>query len=234
MKNRIIESAIIALGLLLLGLAIQSGIKSFAQRDRAVSVKGLAEEEVKADKVIWPLPFKEVGNDLQSLYATLETKNKAIVGFLKSNGIKDSEISITAPVLYDKDAERYSGNNNSPYRYNATSVITVSSEQVDLVRQLMTRQGALLNQGIAITGGDYEFKSEYLFTQLNNIKPKMIQEATKNAREAAIKFAEDSKSKLGKIKSANQGQFTIEDRDANTPYIKKVRVVSTVDYYLKD
>ena len=234
MKNRIIESAILAFGLLMLGLFIQNGTKSFAQRDRAVSVKGLAEKEVQADRVIWPLPFKEVGDDLQLLYNSLETKNKTVVTFLKSNGVKDDEISISAPVVFDKDAERYGGTNTSPYRYNATSVITVTSNQVDLVRRLMTEQGSLLKQGIAITGGDYDYRTEFLFTKLNEIKPQMIEEATKNAREAAVKFAEDSKSKLGKIKSANQGQFSISERDANSPYIKNVRVVSTVEYYLKD
>ena len=98
----------------------------------------------------------------------------------------------------------------------------------------MTRQSDLLKQGIAISGGDYRFSTQYLFTKLNDIKPEMIEEATKNARASAEKFAADSDSKLGKIRTANQGQFSISDRDANTPYIKSVRVVTTVDYYLKD
>lgn len=88
--------------------------------------------------------------------------------------------------------------------------------------------------GIAITGETYESKTQFLFTKLTEIKPGMIEEATKNAREAAEKFAQDSKSRLGKIKKASQGQFSIEDRDSNTPHIKKVRVVSTVEYYLTD
>jgi hypothetical protein len=98
----------------------------------------------------------------------------------------------------------------------------------------MIRQSDLLKQGIAITGGDYRFSTQFLFTGLNDIKPQMIEEATKNARASAEKFAADSDSELGKIRTANQGQFTISDRDANTPYIKSVRVVTTVDYYLKD
>ena len=234
MKNsRIVEAVILALGLLFLGLSIRGGFRIFSQKDRSVNVKGLAELEVKADKVIWPLPFKDVGNDLVILYDNLKSKNQAIISFLKSNGIKDSEISISAPVVVDLEAERYSSNQN-PYRYNITSVITVTSDKVDVVRKLMSEQGELLRQGIAVSGGDYQYNVQYLFTKLNDIKPKMIEEATQNARVAAEKFAKDSKSKLGKIKSAYQGQFEISDRDANTPYIKNVRVVSTIEYYLKD
>jgi len=102
------------------------------------------------------------------------------------------------------------------------------------VRRLMSEQGELLQKGIAVGGDEYQYNVQFLFTGLNDIKPRMIEEATKNARAAAEKFARDSNSKLGKIKSANQGQFTISDRDANTPYIKNIRVVSTIDYYLKD
>ena len=228
MKNRISGSIIIAVGLLSLGLSIRSGIKIFSQRDRTISVKGLAEREVLADKVIWPLPFKEVGNDLTVLYNNLKTKNQAIVSFLKSKGITDEEISISAPQVVDMQAERY--NVNMPtYRYNITSVVTVMSNKIQLVRELMSEQGDLLNQGIAVSGQDYQYQVQFLFTKLNDIKPSMIEEATKNARAAAEKFAKDSESKLGKIQSADQGQFSINDRDANTPYVKNVRVVSTIN-----
>ena len=98
----------------------------------------------------------------------------------------------------------------------------------------MSEQTELLKQGIAITGGDYRYSVSYEFTGLNDIKPQMIEEATKNARAAAEKFAKDSDSKLGKIRNASQGQFSISNRDGNTPYIKSVRVVTTVTYYLKN
>jgi len=189
--------------------------------------------EVPANRVIWPLPFKEVGNDLLVLYDELKAKNEAIVAFLKKNGINDNEISISAPQVIDMEADRYRSV-PSPYRYNITSVITVMSDNVELVRRLMSEQGELLQKGIAVGGDEYQYNVQYLFTKLNDIKPQMIEEATKNARIAAEKFARDSNSKLGKIKSANQGQITISDRDANTPYIKNIRVVSTIDYYLKD
>lgn len=233
MKNRIIEAAILTIGLIALGLSIKSGINSFAQRDRVVNVKGLAECEMQADKVIWPIVYKEIGNNLTDLYQNLNNKNQTIISFLKSNGIASDEITIAAPQVLDMEAERYA-QNQSNYRYNITSVITVSSNNVDLVRKLITEQSELLKQGVAIVGSDYQYNVIYLFTKLNDIKPQMIEEATKNAREAAEKFAQDSNSKLGKIKTANQGLFSINDRDANTPHIKNIRVVSTIEYYLKD
>ena len=233
MKNLRLEALLIALGLFALGLTVKCGINDFKDKERIVSVKGLAEMEVPADKVTWPLMYKVIGNDPAALYDNINEKNAAIVRFLKENGISDSEISIAAPEVVDLQAERYQSERTT-YRYNATSVITVSSKNVDKVRELMLQQTVLLKQGIAISGGDYRYNVSYEFTGLNEIKPQMIEEATKNARASAEKFARDSDSKLGKIRNASQGQFSISDRDANTPYIKSVRVVTTVNYYLKN
>ena len=233
MKSWKIEAVILAFGLFLLGIFIQRGLSDFAERGRSVNVKGLAEREVPADKVTWPLVYKSLGNDLSALYDDIKRSNQTILGFLKEKGLSETEISVNAPEIIDLQAERYS-NNESPYRYNVTSVITVTSMKVDLVRKLVSEQGELLKRGIAITGGDYRYNVSYEYTSLNKIKPEMIEEATKNAREAAEKFAKDSESELGKIRHANQGQFSISDRDANTPYIKKVRVVTTIEYSLED
>lgn len=228
-----IAGLLIAIGLYLLGWTLSHALTEIKDRDRVVTVKGLAEKEVPADNVIWPLAFKEIGNDMISMYDELNRKNQIIVTFLKNNGITDNEISLSAPQIIDMKAERYS-NTQSPYRYNITSVITVTSGQIDRVRKLMDKQADLLKLGVAITGGEYQYSPQFFFTKLNEIKPGMIEEATKNARSSAEKFAKDSDSELGKIKRANQGQFIIEDRDVNTPYIKSVRVVTTVDYYLED
>ena len=227
------EAIIVAIGMTVLGGQIKQGINKFVEKDRVVTVKGLAEMEVPANKVTWPLVYKEVGNDLVSLYDKIKSTNQTITNFLKGKGISEEEISITAPEIIDMQAERYNSN-PVPFRYNVTTVITVTSDKVGLVRNLISEQGELLKQGVAITGGDYRYNVEYDFTGLNAIKPQMIEEATKNAREAAEKFAKDSDSKLGKIKRANQGQFSIGNRDANTPYIKHVRVVTTIDYSLKN
>lgn len=233
MKNFRIEAALIALGVLLAGMFIKQGINSIADKDRNVNVKGLAEMEVPADKVTWPLVYKSLGNDLSSLYDNINKSNSTIKKFLLGKGISEKEISINAPEIIDMKAERYS-NQETQYRYNVTTVITVTSDKVDLVRGLISEQGELLKQGIAITSGDYRYNVQYEYTGLNKIKPQMIEEATRNARQAAEKFAEDSDSKLGKIKHAYQGQFSITDRDAHTPFIKKVRVVTTIDYSLED
>ena len=234
MKNLRIESVILAIGLVLTGYFVKAGLNSVASRDRVVNVKGLAEMEVPADKVTWPLMYKNLGNDLPSLYEQIKTTSQKIVSFLTAQGISQEEISVNAPEIIDLQAERYSNNERIPYRYNVTTVITVTSNKVGLVRKLISEQGELLKQGIAISAGDYRYNVSYDYTSLNKIKPQMIEEATKNARAAAEKFAKDSASKLGKIKTAYQGQFSISDRDANTPYIKKVRVVTTIDYSLED
>ena len=227
------EAVILAIGMAVLGGQIEEGINDFVAKDRVVTVKGLAEMEVPANKVTWPLMYKEVGNDLSTLYNKISNTNKTIVDFLKQKGITEEEISINAPEIIDMQAERYVGENKT-YRYNVTTVITVTSNKVDLVRDLISEQSELLKQGIAITGGDYRYNIQYDYTSLNEIKPQMIEEATRNAREAAQKFAKDSDSELGKIKRATQGQFSIDNRDANTPYIKRIRVVTTVEYSLED
>nr|WP_279161532.1 SIMPL domain-containing protein [Muribaculum intestinale] len=233
MLTRILPALLIATGILFLGVFIKSGIDNFAYRDRVVAVRGLAEKEVMANKVTWPIVCKEVGNDLTSIYDKITSNTAKISKFLTDNGISADEILVQPPQILDLQAERY-GSNDRPFRYNVTSVVVVTSPNVEKVNKLISRQTELLKQGIAITAGDYEYRTIYEYTALNDIKPGMIAEATANAREAADKFAADSKSRLGKIKTASQGQFDISDRDPYTPYLKKVRVVSTIVFYLED
>ena len=233
MKHRIIEASILAIGFIILGFLLKTSVDNFSNKDRYVSVKGLSEMEFPADKVTCPLVFKEIGDDLLKIYTNVNAKNDTIVAFLKAKGINEKDINISAPEIVDLQAERY-GNERPPYRYNVTSVITITSSDVPKIKALITQQSELLKKGIAIISGDYRYQINYEFTKLNDVKPKMIEEATKNARATAEKFASDSDSKLDKIKNANQGQFSIVDRDSNTPDIKRVRVVTTVDYYLED
>lgn len=228
----LLASFIVAIGLSVLAWGIHNAILGFKDRDRVVTVKGLAEREVKADKVTWPLVYKELGNDPSVMYSLLEQKNRIVVNFLKAGGIGEEEISVNPPTISDRQADNY-GNEIMNYRYKATSVITVTSSNVEKVRSLMRRQAELMKQGIAIVSEEYGSNSiAYEFTKLNEIKPTMVEEATKNARVTAEKFADDSGSKLGDIRSATQGQFSIENRDSNTPYIKRVRVVNTIEYML--
>ncbi len=229
-NEKIIAASVIGFAIIVLGFALRSGIVAFKDMDRSVTVKGLAEREVNADKVTWPLVYKELGNDPAEMYDLLTQKNKKVLAFLKSAGIKESDISVNPPVISDRQADNYS-NEIMNYRYKATSVITVTSTEVDKVRTLMRRQSELMKQGIALVSEEYGSNSVvYEFTGLNKVKPDMIEEATKNARKTAQKFADDSGSSLGEIRNAQQGQFSIEDRDANTPYIKRLRVVNTVEY----
>ena len=216
-----------------MGFCVKSGLDSFSDKDRKVTVKGLSEREVEADKVTWPILTKEIGDDLTVLYTRINATTAKVKAFLKQNGIKDSEISVNAPVVVDMNAERY-GANNHDYRYNITSTITVTSRNVKLVRSIIARQGELLKQGVAVVDGGYGNGVVYEYVSFQQMKPKMMQEAIKNAEQTARQFAENSDSKIDKILDAGQGQFTINDRDGNTPYIKKLRVVTTVTYSLKD
>jgi len=178
--------------------------------------------------------ISETDNDLNNLYSVVEQKTLLVAEFLEKSGFSNDEISISAPAIIDRQAQGYMDSNKIKFRYTASSTITVYSDKVDLVKETMKSLVELGKQGIAFAGRDHETRTEFLFTKLNDIKPEMVEEATKKAREVAEKFAKDSSSGLGKIKTARQGQFSITDRDSNTPYVKKVRIVSTLEYYLTD
>jgi len=202
--------------------------------DRTVTVKGLSEKEVPADIAIWPITFNEAGNDLGELTASVEAKNAAIIEFLKQNGFSPEEVTLAPPAITDRQAQGYADADRMKFRYTAMSTLTLYTRQVAAVLSARTRLAELGKQGIALAGQDYNARTEFLFSGLNALKPGMIEEATKQARAVAEKFAQDSQSRLGRIKNAQQGQFTISDRDSNNPHIKNVRVVSTVEYYLSD
>ncbi|WP_127025152.1 SIMPL domain-containing protein [Rheinheimera mangrovi] len=228
-----VAATVIALGMVAGSAILANSLIEFRAMERVVQVKGLSEREVAADTVIWPIKFNDVDNNLTTLVANVERKNEQIQAFLKLQGFSQKEISVAVPQIVDRQAGYYDPNANQ-MRYTASSTVTVYSSNVDLVHQAMAKLLELSKTGIAIAGQDYDSKPEFIFSGLNELKPDMIAEATRNAREVATKFAADSDSKLGKIKTASQGQFSITDRDSNTPYIKKVRVVATVDYYLSD
>ncbi|MFI3320956.1 MAG: SIMPL domain-containing protein [Rikenellaceae bacterium] len=232
-KQFIAPAAILSLGVIVAAAILSGAAERFTAQNRYVSVKGLSEREFPADRVVWPILFKEVGNDLMQLSKSSESKRAIITKFLIDNGIKESEISISAPEIIDLQADRYSSN-NIIYRYNMTNVLTVASNNVDKVRELLSRQGDLLKQGVVLSAGDYRYNVMYQYTKLNEVKVEMIKEASANARASAQQFADDSQSELGKIKTATQGQVSISDRDPNTPHIKNVRVITSVSYFLND
>ena len=147
--NRMKEAAIIAIGIIGLGMCIKSGMNDFVNKDRRVTVKGLSEREVEADKVTWPIQTKELGDNLPLLYDRISETTGKVKTFLRQNGISESEISVGAPVVIDLNAEQY-GSDRHKYRYNITSTITVTSRNVKRVRSIIARQGELLRQGIAV------------------------------------------------------------------------------------
>lgn len=234
MKNYYVEATILAVAIVVFGTFVKNSLDRFTDKERVVTVKGLSEREVPADKVIWPLIYKELGNDPADIYQRIEKKNATVMDFLKKHGLNDNEISVNPPQVKDRFADSWS-QENILNRYVASSFIIVNSTQVDLVRNIMQKQAELMKIGIALISEDYGNNMvKYEFTGLNEIKPEMVEESTKNARATAEKFAKDSDSELGKIRRATQGQFSITNRDNNTPHIKNVRVVSTIEYYIRD
>lgn len=222
-----------SLGYILGSLLSNAAIK-YKEYERTVTVKGLSEREFDADIVIWPIQFSAASNSLEDIYDTIDTTTAKIKSFLKNSGVEAEEVSISSPSIVDKSAQQYGSQRPAEFRYTATQMVTVYSKNIAGVRDLMTKISSLGKQGIVFAGANYETQVEYIFTRLNQIKPEMVEEATRKAREVAEKFADDSNSTLGKIKKASQGQFSISSRDKNNPHIKKVRVVSTVVYYLSD
>jgi hypothetical protein len=233
-RSLVVLSASILLGFIALGWLLGNAAVRVKKFDRTVVVKGLSEREVPADVAIWPLTFQDAGNDLGALFGSLQRKNGLIREFLAGHGIAKDAITVGAPAVIDRLAQSYGDTSNVAYRYTATSTVTVFTNDVEAVRKAMRDVIALGQKGVALSGEGYQGQMQFEFTGLSGLKPEMVEEATKNARAVAEKFAEDSGSRLGRIRSAQQGQFSIENRDSTTPHIKKVRVVSTIEYHLAD
>jgi hypothetical protein len=233
-KYGVVTGFFLFLGLATLGFFIYSAAIQYREYERTVVAKGLSEREVKSDIVLWPIRFTVTDNDLEKVYRLIDINSLKIQQFLLAKGIGDKEISFAIPSITDKVAQQYGGGRQAPFRYTASGTVTVYSKKVDQVRHIMSSLSELGRQGIVFSDAEYASRPEYIFTGLNGIKPAMIEEATRKAREVAEKFAADSNSRLGKIRKARQGQFTITPRDKNNPHIKKIRVVSTVEYYLSD
>lgn len=200
--------------------------------ERIVTVKGLSQKDFMADTVLMPVEYIVNSNDLKDLYNSLKESENKVRNFLIKNGMDDKEISVSNIEIEDRS--RYSNREKIDFRYLGTQKITVYTKKVEKVNSIKKELQELLKEGVYLSGNQYTTPIEYIFTGLNKVKPKMIGEATKNARLVAEKFAKDSNSSVGKIKSATQGQFSIYSRDAGNPQIKRVRVVSTIQYYLVD
>ncbi len=233
--------SVLAIGIALGGYFIGDGIYR-AISSRTVTVKGLAERDVVADTAVWNIKINGVGGDLGVLQSQIDTDIAQIHAFLIDAGFAPSDIQNLRVQVRDKyagysDAELRAQNNDG--RYVIDTGVMVRSNNVQLVDSVSRRMGELVRRGITVTE-DYSGPI-YIFNGLNDIKISMIEQATKNATAAGEQFAKDADARLGKIKSANQGVFSIESRDPTDTWSsnerqainKKVRVVATITFYLK-
>ncbi len=222
---------ILAAGIVAGCWVLGNAVVNFKAMDRYVTVKGLAEREVKANLAMWPISFSASANTLPEVDTALKQSRQIILSFLATQGLNGAETLDSAPRIQDHQSNNY--NQRPELRYTAQAILTVRSEDIATIKKAMSQAGDLVSQGVLLVQ-NYEFRPTFAFTGLNEIKPEMIAEATRNARNAAKKFANDSGSQVGGIRRATQGYFSLQDRDQYTPEIKRVRVVTTIDYFLED
>lgn len=228
----IIAAAILAFGLTTGGWLLGDGLKRARLADRAVTVRGLAEQDVTADLATWTIATTAIGTDLATLQSKVDTDGDRVLAFLKSTGFTDDEIE-SGEISVNQYMNNIGTNN-----VNIRRKFKLRTTKVMQARAAYARQAELLRQGVVFDsdGGGMV----YSFTKLNDVKPPMIAAATKNAREGAEQFAKDSGASVGAIKSAAQGYFSIIPRDgdssganASSSPFQKVRVVTTIDFYLE-
>jgi hypothetical protein len=228
MKNNVFAGGLIALGLFFGGLFIYCGITRFANKDRAVTDKGLSTREVEADYAVWPLSYAWSGNDLPALYERLEQVTARVKKHLLALGFEEADIRQGSINVHDNWSDYY-GNHRPEYKYTLNTSLIVSTNKVQLVVASQGKEAELLKEGIIVKTEQWNL--DYQYNGLPELKPSMIEEATQNARAVAQKFADDAQCSLGSIRRASQGQFSVEN-DQYQPWVKHVRVVTTVDYFL--
>ena len=229
--NNTPAAVVLAIGIALAGYLVGNALVESRTSERRVSVRGLSEREVPANLVLWPIVFSITSNDLVDLQRQADVGVMKVRAFL-GDAFPAEQISVSPPRVQDREAQGMSGDGRQRDRYMAEVVVTVRTDQIDAARKAIERSGELVKQGVAVIRS-YEYSTQYLYTDLERVKPEMIAEATKDARRAAEQFAQDSGSKVGAIRTAQQGLFSIEDRDQFSPQLKRIRVVTTVDYYLE-
>ena len=197
--------------------------RNFLQQGAYFEAKGLSEKIVKADTAIWAMSFEIKSNDIEGLYADTEKNLAVIKSFLKERGFEDSEINV-APINIYQDTFK-----DAAFRYNATNQISLYTKKVDLAKKTSNEALFLVKKGVVLNQNSISFE----FSDLNSIKPEMLAEAVKNARETASQFAENSGSTVGSVTRGNQGVFEIEDKDPGSPEYKKIRLVSTLRFLLQ-
>lgn len=228
----------IAIGLTLAGFFIFKGIQSIKLAERYVTVKGLVERTVKSDRADWDIAIRLSGDDLAELYKKISEQKAKVQTFLQTVGIEDAEIKTSSPQVNDTHARDWGGQ-LPPHRFIVELSLKIVTQKVDLIEETSRHLGELIKEGVAISRSDIR----YQYTQFRELRPGMLAEATKNARELAEQFSADSGSRIGAIRRSNQGIFRIMSADAlptedfdsgHNSLFKKVRVVSTIDFFLID
>jgi len=233
MKIDALKTVLLSASIITAGYFVGNMHKIGKKYDRSVQVKGLSEREVNADLAVWPINITLTANDLNALKSNIEKQNEEVYNFFLSQGFDDNELTKGSTNINDLRADLYNANARyNEFRFLAKSEFTVRTKDIDKLQKALSASLQLMSKGILLGSKNTWRPIEYVFNGLNAIKPEMIEEATKNAREVAEKFAHDSNSQVGEIRMAKQGLFTINDRDENTPQIKVVRVVSTIDFQL--
>ena len=236
----IILSLSLLLGLFLLGFFIFQGLKTFSDKDRVVNVKGLAEMDMKATSATIALTFSLSGDDFQNIFKQTENKKSAIIDYLTSIGYNQNDITIGN--LDVTDRQKYYETrmqNGEPVqvkidRYTVGQSLTVKAKDVETIENKANQ----INLDLVTKDLTSNIKTNYSFPELNSIKPQLIAESTKNARIAGQQFADDSQAKLGKIKTASQGQISLSEsyhssEGGGKQKIQKARVVSEIVFFLE-
>jgi len=240
MDKRWVQALIVAMGLAVGGLFVGGGLSKARTADRFVTVRGVSEREAKADLALWPIRFVAADNDLARAQAKITESAEKVRAFLTKSGIDAAGVEVQQYNVVDTQANQY-GSRDSAVRFIIQQTIMVRSSNPDQVFDASQKVSELVNAGVVLNSSNGEMGGgpTYLFTKLNDIKPPMIGEATASARQAAEQFAKDSGSALGGIRQATQGYFSILPRD-QAPGVEEahqrqkiVRVVTTVEYYLR-
>jgi hypothetical protein len=227
----IVSSLLLAAGISAGGFFVGEGVSNRSSGRRIISVKGLSEREVPASVAVWSVGYGATGNELDAINKKLSNSTKAVLAFLKSAGFDEKDMAVQPPALHDASMEpRDKDTPPPPERFRACQSVLLRTAKVDLIKRTLASASTLMVNGVLLTGGS---QPNYIFNQLNEIKPGMIQEATRNARIAAEQFSRDSQTSMGKLRNATQGWFQVENRDEATPERKTVRVVVDVDYEIR-
>jgi hypothetical protein len=232
-----ISALILAFGLVAAALVFTGGFVQSRTADRYVTVKGIAERDVKAGLALWPLRFVATDDRLDVAQTAIARSHDAVIAFLERHGIDREKVEVQGLEVTDVLANAYR-DGPAASRYIIAQTLMVRSEDAELVRAASQKVGELVDAGVVLSSQSGPITPTYLFTRLTELKPEMIAEATTNARHAAEQFANDSGSRILGIRRANQGLFELLPRDRVTGVSeesqvnKTVRVVATVEYYI--